>query len=712
MVKFFYGTLIAFLFGSSQVFGAICLDSLNRNRCLNPCLFTTATGTLVNPLASFPNTGACAAGAAASAAILSASFWDSTLGTDLSSYPLVCAAYYRGQNETQYILGTQIANGPATFDTLSCQNAMSGTFAQPHCGQALGQRTLPINAMLTLIPPNKVLPTVPVLLGNEMVIPALSCPTTARSLPPPPPGGPASITGFTPQSGTLGTVVKITGSGFTNANAVTIGTVPAVFTVVNDTTITATMGALTKTDFITVSVPATATALASIGTTKGTLLGAFGDGRFESLCQPGIDIHRSLAISDLSVLSHSNTKGINGNWSFNFLMSQMAPAGMTPSTFIKKWLINWRDTKNVNGNALVPPPPAVPQPNTSSISALLTAWPRIIGGPLEFDNTPPLDLNSDQFILVAITFRPDLDKTSATPSAGEGRFIFRIASTKDDEVILEYKLPISMGTLPMTADNWNLGIHDLSSQPFGSAYISQLQFLTDRFTKKTFTGVAGMQNGSGINQVRTNTIASEGSQWALREFRLATTAKIATSGVIAAAVGELASTTTNNNPAETFNTIGSTVEAWAKLNSAALLAGTAVFDPATLGGFAPSQNTNGWNFSPTVINPSVKKAFDMSTCKGCHSPTVNLNNNFGVSNPFLQASKSGFSSFMTGTSLGKVAAPIVFTTTPMPGPLPTGFNAPFTFNATTGVATPNVGYSDLHARAHNLLNKTVTAFCR
>gem|GEM_PF-6122628 len=508
-----------------------------------------------------------------------------------------------------------------------------------------------------------------------------------------------TITGFSPGSGTLGTTITIKGTDLKNTKSVNIGGVPATdIFVVSNTSIRAKVGSGSNTDFITLETPE------GLASTKKSQLGHLENGKFESLCSPFVNINRSLAIRDSSIINHANAKGAEGVWSFNFLMKQMAPSNMTPSAFIKKWLINWRDTTKVNNQKLAS---TRFTPNTTRIGRLLANWPRVTGEASEFDGTAPLDLNSDQFNLVAITFRPDLDNTSSTPSSGEGRFVYKIAGSSDDEIIFEYKLPKNSGTLPTTGSGWALRIHDLSTLNFGTAYIAKLKSVTDRFTKKTFSGVAGMQNGSGINQVRTNTIEMEGGQWALREFRLTPKAIPGGDGVVAADIGELASTTTHNNPAELFNTQGSVVETWVKENESSLLSGTAIFDSGTLGGLAASQTTNGWTFKQGSVKASVKKAFDMNTCKGCHNPSVNLNSNAGTSNPFLQASDSGFSSFMTGTKNGSVANPLVGVSTPMPN----GFLTPFQFNS-DGTVTAHPGYSDLHSRAHNILTKLVVNFCR
>ena len=526
------------------------------------------------------------------------------------------------------------------------------------------------------------------------------------------------ITSFTPGSGTKDTVVRIFGQNFNNITSVSVGGVSYPFSLVFSPlaeafdpagrpiavkpkafAIDVTIGKFANTGPIIVS--------GSNGSvsTSGTALGHLGNGSFEALCKPSVNINKSLAINDPSVINHADAIN-NGPWSFNFLLSQMAPASMSPSTFIKKWILNWRNTvslRNINNTAVNV------TANQGALSNLLGTWPRTAGSS-EFDGTPPLDLTFNKFKLVAILFRPDLADSAVPPLfAGEGRFVFKVDNSSD-EVILEYKLPINSGTLPTSADQWALKIHDLSTLPFSTSYISALKAVTDRFTKKTFPLNNLTINGSGINQVRTNTIGLESGGWGLREFRLTAQAVVESPSTVAAAAGELVSKATHNSPSEQYNsagTSGAPVTNWVSQNTAALLNNSATMNPALEGTLSISQ-TGVWQFpAGGSVTPSVAKAFDMMTCRGCHSPSVNLSFNAGSSNPFLQVSSGGYASFMTGTSTGSVANPQVSTLTPMPGL----FGAPFTYNA-NGSVTSNVGYSDLHNRAHVLLNNVVSGYCR
>lgn len=512
------------------------------------------------------------------------------------------------------------------------------------------------------------------------------------------------ITGFSPGQGALNTQVTISGTGFTGATAVSIGGVDASsFTVTSPTQIVAFVGAQSRTDVVKVTTPGGTGSTAT--SSSGSGLGNLKNGKFESLCDPVIDERRSLAINDPSVLGDAARTGNGGHWNFNFLMGQMAPASMTTSTFIKKWLLNWQNTKSVNGFTFS-------DADNVSISAFLQSWPRVSSGSVEFDGTLPLDLTIPQFTLIAIMFRPDLTGNCSN-CAGEGRFVWRAIPITGipDEVIMEFQLPIGVGTSPTSQSEWNLIMHDLSTVPFGLSYNVKLQAATDLFALKNFTGVAGYVNGSGINQVRTNSSTMEGgagtsAPWVLREFRLTSSAIAGGNGVVAAGPGELVSYTTRGTPSDTLNVAGSETETWVLANSPAIIAGTASLPTEQWGGRTPT--LDGWTFSPKILpGSSLKKAFDMTTCSGCHSPSVNLNSNEGGDTNFVQSSPPGFASFLTGNTTGKIQQS-GFAVTADASFVP----APFTFNTSNPAKLPpkaNGTYSDLHVRAHNLINKIVAA---
>ena len=78
-----------------------------------------------------------------------------------------------------------------------------------------------------------------------------------------------AVTALTPESGPIGTVVRLTGTGFTGGTAVTFNGVPAAHTVVSDTQITTTVPAGTTTGPVRVTTPGgTATSAANFEVTN------------------------------------------------------------------------------------------------------------------------------------------------------------------------------------------------------------------------------------------------------------------------------------------------------------------------------------------------------------------------------------------------------------------------------------------------------------
>ena len=95
---------------------------------------------------------------------------------------------------------------------------------------------------------------------------------TATPLPIPAPGpaSPPVVSAVTPGTGSPGTTVQLTGSGFTGATAVTFNAAPATFTVTSDTQIRATVPAGASTGPIAVTTAAgTGTSPSSFTVTPG-----------------------------------------------------------------------------------------------------------------------------------------------------------------------------------------------------------------------------------------------------------------------------------------------------------------------------------------------------------------------------------------------------------------------------------------------------------
>lgn len=93
------------------------------------------------------------------------------------------------------------------------------------------------------------------------------------------PASAATVTSFTPTCGPVGTVVTITGTGFTGADGVVFnGTQAATWAVINDTTATATVPAGAITGYILVSTPGSdVSSLTSFTVTNGPCEAPSGD---------------------------------------------------------------------------------------------------------------------------------------------------------------------------------------------------------------------------------------------------------------------------------------------------------------------------------------------------------------------------------------------------------------------------------------------------
>jgi len=377
-------------------------------------------------------------------------------------------------------------------------------------------------------------------------------------------------------------------------------------------------------------------------------------GQWESACDPIIDVRRSLAIRTGSVIQAANTAGGWGN--FQVVMEKMKPSSMTTDQFISSWLSSWS-----------------------------TAGGKTSG------------LTSGSFSLTSIMLRPDLEGNCTGGEfscAGEGRLVYNILGSSS-YVILEYKLPVNASN---SKESWYRDMHKLSTIQDQAQYISELKRVVERFASQRFPEFT---NSSAINQVRSNSLSHERShershlrsQWGLRDFRLDS------------ASGQLLITATTGSPEGSGQ--NSRVDDYV-LNNEMQLRGLGDQDPEPFpddlrGKFSV---TAPWSFEKTV-SASGRQAFNMTTCGGCHSPSVNLQANAGSGDRFLQAARGGLSSFLTGNTTGRV------------GPGGYAFRKgqviafePFDLSGPDPIA--NTTYSDLHVRASLLIEKLTKdgGFCK
>lgn len=373
---------------------------------------------------------------------------------------------------------------------------------------------------------------------------------------------------------------------------------------------------------------------------------------------PGaVDPRRELFITDLSVVQDpsrtfdicNNAGNPNGAWTFKTLATHMAnPAltGIDPALFVENWVRSWQVNHTVNTFAV----PA--RPNIGPL--VLNNWPRLANG--------RLDLNRAPFRLLAIVNRVDLRGNpvygGSGGNAGEGRLVFGVVnrnasggcSTTEFTVIFEYGVPISGCTaIQQYGQRWvNLG-----NMPFGAAFNTELQKITDLFT--TANAAPGRPNGSALNQLRTNERALA-SPWELREFTLPRGNGML--GVVSTKNTPHRATFQNTAIVANYMNVGPrpVPVTWMGVP---FLTGSSL-NPSTADAVA-------WN-GPGAINNS-RHEVSLDTCDGCHGSEARANNNPFVAFPTpetnfvhittrLPGQQSQLSKFLLGT--GSLALPSTF----------------------------------------------------
>jgi len=227
-------------------------------------------------------------------------------------------------------------------------------------------------------------------------------------------------------------------------------------------------------------------------------------------------------------------------------------------------------------------------------------WPRTASGALDLAKAP--------LHLQAIVNRIDL-RNLAAGDAGEGRFVFAFdlapvpgGPPPQATIIFEYKLPAAR-TLDVLA--WASAFHLLGSVPFGEAYNTVLQLITERFAHRGAR--PGHPNGSAINAVRTNEVPfGDNGLWELREFHLTS-------------AGDLRGSTVELTPDGSFNNTGA-LAGFITANQAQIIAENytvpALLDGQPFAGGAIFNNLGTW-FAPGV-DTEARHHFAINTCNGCH----------------------------------------------------------------------------------------------
>jgi hypothetical protein len=390
---------------------------------------------------------------------------------------------------------------------------------------------------------------------------------------------------------------------------------------------------------------------------------------------------KSLVITNLKVVENPDRTfnpctGVGtrmGRWTFGYLMTQMANqpvTGISPSTFVRKWLDKWMSNQTVNGWTVA---------QRQKIKTLvIDPWVAASGGP-----TKPLDLSIAPFKLLAIVNRVDLrnNTTYGGGNAGEGRFVFGVidrtgggatspyTSTGSRNcretqftVIFEY----GIDRRGCAIRDWGRQWYNLRNYALGSpAYNIALQAITDQFTA---AGVAPHKpNGSALNQLRTNEVelllgVSTNPVWELREFKIG--------GEPPVNPGQLEEVTVKLTPDLTRNRTQLLTD-FVNLNTPSILTQTHNV-PATfmgqlfLGGssLAPRNPTAAvdvnthWNNpanGPFITNRQARHLFSLNTCNACH--TGETNTVFTHIKPVPFGTEAKLSGFMNGITPGTGIVP-------------------------------------------------------
>jgi len=319
--------------------------------------------------------------------------------------------------------------------------------------------------------------------------------------------------------------------------------------------------------------------------------GSVADGGTAQL--PSIDPFKELLVVDSTVvLDGRASNAAGGAWSFRHTVEQLA--GNAAPAFVERWLRTFRG--NVVAGRAVDDRPGV--------EALLASWPRTSGGALDLSRAP--------FRLVAIAGRLDL----LTAPRGEGRLVYGLVDPVTGEpglftVAFEYALP-ALGT-PNDRKAWAARFHALGAHSFGDGYNQALEAITDAFATP-----------AALLQVRTNE-AAFGSPWELREWKLAD--------------GQLAPAWTAQNPDQSLD--GSpALSQFIRDHEADVRAGTMQLPQSMLAG--TSLETGAWRFpNDPAIDESLRHAFAMQTCNGCHATETFSAQGFFHVNPLPRIEPGG-----------------------------------------------------------------------
>lgn len=352
--------------------------------------------------------------------------------------------------------------------------------------------------------------------------------------------------------------------------------------------------------------------------------------------QPQIDAKRELWITSVSVVDDPRAQG-TGPWSFGGLMTAMAPSPGAAGQFTKDWLRTWDSTAAINTFTL----------DKRKIDKEVSAKWMKKDGATDFATWTPNFANAP-FRLLGIVYRPDLvrfDTAGNVTSAGEARFVYELLNSKGKSqrftVIFEYGL---VGASEADVKAWAERFHALGSVPFGPAYNTALQTVTDRFSGRDSN--PAKPNGNGLNQLRTNELEI-GSPWQLREFQIATS-------------GGLANTIVRQTP--DLRADKTALSNWVNTNAQAVKDQSIPVPPDFQGKPLQTGRADVRGDSPSFFWPKMsitdndaRHAFSLNTCNGCHNGETGNQRNSGSLFRHVSSRKVGkeakLSGFLTGTTI-------------------------------------------------------------
>ena len=345
-----------------------------------------------------------------------------------------------------------------------------------------------------------------------------------------------------------------------------------------------------------------------------------------------VDPQKSLMITDLSVVEDLDRTydpfnpgstyidpgtGRPRKWTFGFLMEEMCNSSLTgldPKVFTRRWIQHFENLQVINFDT-------VPDRAGAVEAEIIDKWEarNVLEG------LDPLDLKNAPFRLTAIVNRVDLRSASgyAAGDAGECRFVFCAYDLDTGAhlpmtVIFEYGVPLSRcPQIKGWAQRW----HQLGGLPFGPAYNTELEKLTDVVALANAN--PSKPNGSAINQLRSNNFIGPGD-WTLREWQ------ITGAGV---SPNDLTAVTTKQTPAHS-KLLTPDLANYINTYEADILAGSHTI-PLSFPGATPFLSGKSrvpavgtpsipgfvgsffWD-TPGIANNDARHCLSLNTCNGCH----------------------------------------------------------------------------------------------